>query len=313
MRRTRAAAGQRLQQVGGAPVGRAARPAAAPGAAPRRPGRRGARGSPARSRSPTSGTDAGGAQRRPLRRIADQRQQPPAPGAAAAATRRPTSPQPTISSVGRRARVGVEKKAIGMRAESRVSLRAPFRCLSPSPCSPAAAPSASIATNPSSAPRSARASACRTAASDGACGSCKCRLLEGRVIHGAHQAKALSAEEEAAGLDPDLPGRAADRRRPRGAHRPGRRRVRDPQDAVPRDPHRASRRRDVAILHLQLPANDPLRYHAGQYVEFILQGGARRSYSMANAPHTQGEQARRSSCTCGICRAASSPTTCSGR
>ena len=35
---------------------------------------------------------------------------------------------------------------------------------------------------------------------DGACGSCKCRLLEGRVIHGAHQARALSAEEEAAGL-----------------------------------------------------------------------------------------------------------------
>jgi CDP-4-dehydro-6-deoxyglucose reductase len=47
---------------------------------------------------------------------------------------------------------------------------------------------------------------------------------------------------------------------------------------------------DVAILHLQLPANDPLRYHAGQYVEFILAGGARRSYSMANAPHTQGDK-----------------------
>ncbi len=34
---------------------------------------------------------------------------------------------------------------------------------------------------------------------DGACGSCKSRLLEGRVIHGAHQARALSPEEEAAG------------------------------------------------------------------------------------------------------------------
>ena len=30
---------------------------------------------------------------------------------------------------------------------------------------------------------------------DGACGSCKSRLLEGRVIHGVHQNKALSAEE----------------------------------------------------------------------------------------------------------------------
>src|SRR5690606_3268350 len=31
------------------------------------------------------------------------------------------------------------------------------------------------------------------------------------------------------------------------------------------------------------------QYHAGQYVEFILRDGSRRSYSMANAPHTQGE------------------------
>ena len=30
---------------------------------------------------------------------------------------------------------------------------------------------------------------------DGACGSCKCKKLEGTVTHGAHQSKALSAEE----------------------------------------------------------------------------------------------------------------------
>src|SRR5258706_15002826 len=34
---------------------------------------------------------------------------------------------------------------------------------------------------------------------DGACGSCKSRKLAGRVIHGVHQPKALSAEDEAAG------------------------------------------------------------------------------------------------------------------
>ncbi|MES1163647.1 MAG: CDP-6-deoxy-delta-3,4-glucoseen reductase, partial [Rhizobacter sp.] len=47
---------------------------------------------------------------------------------------------------------------------------------------------------------------------------------------------------------------------------------------------------DVAILQMQLPANDKLAYHAGQYVEFILRDGARRSYSMANAPHTQDDK-----------------------
>jgi CDP-4-dehydro-6-deoxyglucose reductase len=124
---------------------------------------------------------------------------------------------------------------------------------------------------------------------DGACGSCKCRLLEGRVIHGAHQAKALSAEEEAAGLT--LTCQAAPQtdvvlevRTVPGAG----------EFAIRKMPCRVMRierpAADVAILHLQLPANDPLRYHAGQYVEFLLAGGARRSYSMANAPHTQGDK-----------------------
>ena len=34
---------------------------------------------------------------------------------------------------------------------------------------------------------------------DGACGSCKSRLLDGRVIHGAHQVRTLPPDEEAAG------------------------------------------------------------------------------------------------------------------
>ena len=41
---------------------------------------------------------------------------------------------------------------------------------------------------------------------------------------------------------------------------------------------------DVMVMQLQLPANDTFVYRAGQYVEFILRDGARRSYSMANAP-----------------------------
>jgi len=124
---------------------------------------------------------------------------------------------------------------------------------------------------------------------DGACGSCKCRKLEGRVIHGAHQQKALTAAEEAAGLV--LTCQAAPQsdvvlevRTVPGAG----------EFAIRKMPCRVLRIEkpapDVAVVHLQLPANDPLRYHAGQYVEFILQGGARRSYSIANAPHTQGDK-----------------------
>ena len=46
---------------------------------------------------------------------------------------------------------------------------------------------------------------------------------------------------------------------------------------------------DVMLMRLQLPASDVFKYHAGQYVEFLLRDGARRAYSMANAPHTQLE------------------------
>ena len=45
---------------------------------------------------------------------------------------------------------------------------------------------------------------------------------------------------------------------------------------------------DVIDLKLQLPANERLQYLAGQYIEFILKDGKRRSYSMASPPHHEG-------------------------
>jgi len=124
---------------------------------------------------------------------------------------------------------------------------------------------------------------------DGACGSCKCKKLEGVVIHGPHQAKALSPEEEAAGYvltccgvpqtDVVLESRQVTEA---GAF------------PIKKMPVRVSSLErvssDVMLLRLQLPANDVFQYHAGQYVEFILRDGDRRSYSMANAPHTQADK-----------------------
>jgi CDP-4-dehydro-6-deoxyglucose reductase, E3 len=121
---------------------------------------------------------------------------------------------------------------------------------------------------------------------DGACGSCKCRLLEGRVIHGVHQSKALSSEEEAAGWMLTCQGApqtdlVIEARTVPGAGEFPVRKMPSRVSSITRPTH------DVAILQMQLPANDLLQYRAGQYVEFILRDGARRSYSMANAPHTQ--------------------------
>jgi CDP-4-dehydro-6-deoxyglucose reductase, E3 len=42
---------------------------------------------------------------------------------------------------------------------------------------------------------------------------------------------------------------------------------------------------DVMIVRFKLPSSERLLYRAGQYVEFILKDGKRRSFSMANAPH----------------------------
>jgi CDP-4-dehydro-6-deoxyglucose reductase len=42
---------------------------------------------------------------------------------------------------------------------------------------------------------------------------------------------------------------------------------------------------DVVVLRLQLPANERLQFLAGQYIELILKDGTRRSYSMACPPH----------------------------
>jgi CDP-4-dehydro-6-deoxyglucose reductase len=122
---------------------------------------------------------------------------------------------------------------------------------------------------------------------DGACGSCKCRLLEGRVIHGAHQQKALSTDEEAAGFiltccaTPQSDCVVEARSVPGAGDFPI---LKLPSRVLSVDKPCA----DVAVLKLQLPANQNLQYRAGQYVEFILRDGARRSYSMANAPHLLG-------------------------
>ncbi|WP_332776572.1 CDP-6-deoxy-delta-3,4-glucoseen reductase [Polaromonas sp.] len=123
---------------------------------------------------------------------------------------------------------------------------------------------------------------------DGACGTCKSKKLEGTVSHGPHQAKALSPEEEASGFiltccavphtDVVIESRQ----------------VTD-ESAYPikKMPSRVSTltraSHDVMVVRLQLPASDVFKYHAGQYVEFLLRDGDRRAYSMANAPHTQAD------------------------
>jgi CDP-4-dehydro-6-deoxyglucose reductase, E3 len=119
---------------------------------------------------------------------------------------------------------------------------------------------------------------------NGACGSCKCKLVSGEIEQGSHQPGALSAKEIEAGmmltccakLKTDIVVEA---------------RVVAAAGDIPirKMPCRLSSLTkaapDVMILKLQLPASEKLQYLAGQFVELILKDGSRRAYSMACAPH----------------------------
>jgi CDP-4-dehydro-6-deoxyglucose reductase, E3 len=45
---------------------------------------------------------------------------------------------------------------------------------------------------------------------------------------------------------------------------------------------------DVAVLGLRLPQNENLQFLAGQYIDFLLKDGKRRSYSIATKPAAEG-------------------------
>ncbi|MDE2121955.1 MAG: CDP-6-deoxy-delta-3,4-glucoseen reductase, partial [Betaproteobacteria bacterium] len=121
---------------------------------------------------------------------------------------------------------------------------------------------------------------------DGACGSCKCRWISGDFELGPHQAKALSEAERLGGMVLTC------RMRPQGdvviecAELPSAD-VFPPRKMPCRVQELEFLASDVARLRLQLPANEVFRYHAGQYLQFVLRDGSRRSYSMANAPSGQ--------------------------
>ena len=123
---------------------------------------------------------------------------------------------------------------------------------------------------------------------DGACGSCKCKKLEGTVVHGTHQLKALSAEEAEQGFILTCCGVAHS-----DVVMESRQVTDESAFPIKKMPVRVNSltkaSHDVMLLRLQLPAADVFKYHAGQYVEFLLRDGDRRAYSMGNAPHTQLE------------------------
>jgi CDP-4-dehydro-6-deoxyglucose reductase len=119
---------------------------------------------------------------------------------------------------------------------------------------------------------------------NGACGSCKGKLLEGRIDYGVYQKKALSDEERTQGKALFCQARPLSDVviEARAVSAAGGIEVKTLPCRVQRMQRLAD---DVMVLHLKLPANERLKFLAGQFIEFLLKDGTRRSFSMANPPH----------------------------
>ena len=118
----------------------------------------------------------------------------------------------------------------------------------------------------------------------GNCGSCHARLLEGEVYYPHGTPLGLSDAEVADGFVLLCQARA------RSDLLIETREVTTPDQArVMRLPVRIERAvplsHDVMGLYLRLPAAEEFRFQAGQYIDVMLPGGRRRSFSIASPPH----------------------------
>jgi CDP-4-dehydro-6-deoxyglucose reductase len=119
---------------------------------------------------------------------------------------------------------------------------------------------------------------------NGACGSCKGKIVAGSVDYGHYHARVLTEEERAHGkalfCQAKPLGELVIECRTIGAAK---------DIAVKLLPCRVQQLTraadDVMIVQLKLPANERLQFLPGQYIDFLLKGGERRSFSMANSPH----------------------------
>ena len=122
----------------------------------------------------------------------------------------------------------------------------------------------------------------------GHCSSCKARLLSGEIHYPNGRTAGLTAEEAANGYV------LLCQARPRSDLRVEARVIANVSEAeVKILPCRIARMEllapDVMQVFLRLPAVEPLQFQAGQYLDVLVEGGKRRSFSIASPPHDNGE------------------------
>jgi CDP-4-dehydro-6-deoxyglucose reductase, E3 len=118
----------------------------------------------------------------------------------------------------------------------------------------------------------------------GNCGACRARLLHGQVRYPNGRPLGLSDAEVGEGLILLCQARAQNDLSIESFE------ISTPDEAIiKRLPSRIERTErlshDVLGVFLRLPAAESFRFEAGQYVDIILPGGRRRSFSIASPPH----------------------------
>jgi len=118
----------------------------------------------------------------------------------------------------------------------------------------------------------------------GHCGSCRARLISGEIRYPRGRPLGITAEEEARG------GVLLCQARAHSDLTVEARLVASVADVeIKTLPARIARLTplapDVMQVWLRLPSVERLRFHAGQYLDVLLEGGRRRSFSIASPPH----------------------------
>ncbi|KXW55948.1 CDP-6-deoxy-delta-3,4-glucoseen reductase [Ferrovum sp. PN-J185] len=121
----------------------------------------------------------------------------------------------------------------------------------------------------------------------GACGSCKGKVIDGSVDRGEYQSSALTDEEVGEGYAllccaKPITDITVEIRQVNGLKDIQVKKLPCRVESIEKPNH------DVAILKLKLPAQEKFEFLAGQYIDFLLKDGKKRSFSMANAPHETG-------------------------
>jgi CDP-4-dehydro-6-deoxyglucose reductase, E3 len=118
----------------------------------------------------------------------------------------------------------------------------------------------------------------------GHCSSCRARLVSGEIHYPNGRTAGLTAEEAQAGYILLCQARA------RSDLKVEARIIANASEAeIKTLPCRIARMErlapDVMQVFLRLPAVEPLQFQAGQYLDVLLEGGRRRSFSIASPPH----------------------------